>query len=172
MNPLAFLAPYRILIAALAIAAILGSVSAYSYHSGYKRAADAAAARELAIAQSSAKALQAANDKALATERTLQTIKDNLEKQNAQAQNAIDAVHLANIRLAATKRMRDPGYRPTDCRAVPKDPGTSSSAPAPATAGELSDELAQFLIAESYRADQSAIYAKTCHDWAMSVTLP
>lgn len=163
-------AQYRLIASLIAIVAILGGTYTYGHHAGYKSASDAAAARELAIAQSSAKALQEANDKALATERTLQTIKDNLESQNVQAQRSINAIHTANIRLAAAKRLRDPGYRAPNCRAVPKDTKPTSSDTVAAAGGELSDQLTNFLLSESYRADQAAIYAKTCHDWAMSVT--
>lgn len=163
-------APYRLIASLIAVIAILGGTYMYGHHAGYKSASDAAAGRELAIAQSSARALHEANDKARATERTLQTIKDKLEVQNVQSQKAIDAVHAANIHLAATKRLRDPYHHTTSCRAVPKDTKPTSSDTVAATGGQLSEELTNLLLSESYRADQAAIYAKTCHDWAMSVT--
>ena len=165
----AFLAPYKILIIIIAVAALFGTVGTVAYNKGYSRASDAAAARELKIETASNKALQIANDIAVKTNEKFAEIQQNAEVKNHENQIIIDTTR---TQLAAVKRLRDPYRKPADCGVLPKAATAASGTVDAAAPGELSEELSGFLKQQAYEADQVAVYAQTCHEWAMNLVRP
>jgi len=114
--------------------------------------------------------LKALTDKAIAKDKEVATLKDQLEKNDVQAQQTISSTLTDNRRLAAQLGgLRDPGRRASCPGTVPASPSTPSIDPASATGSQLSEEASQFLLDFAADADRAAQYARTCHDWAVKL---
>lgn len=148
------------------VAALAGSHT-YVYTLGQSREKDAAAKVQLAAERVATKALLEANARAAQSDATFAKIQQDAEIKHHENQLAIDATRK---QLATVKRLRDPGYRPADCGRLPKNPEAPSDIiDAAAAPGHLSTGFTEFLNGKFYSADQVAVYAKTCHDWVVSV---
>lgn len=161
------LAPYKLLIEAGLILALLGSISVYSYKSGYSHATDKANAAQEKVVQTANAAVIAKNAEVAKINANLAQITQKMELNTHEYTKQIE---LDRIALTHTRRMSDPYAKPThDCKlpsnASAAQPTTDSPAPA-----ELSEQLTEFLERQSYEADQVAAYANVCHDWAIGLT--
>lgn len=120
--------------------------------------------------------LQRETEKLIAAERRTAKLKDELEIQHAKSLEQVNAILVDNKRLAAQLGgLRDPGRRPgcgvstaAASNAARRDPDATAESRLPDTAeGFLSAAASAFLIEFAADADRAAIYAQTCHDWAM-----
>ena len=152
------------------IAALIGGLLFGLYQTGYskghKHATDAANTEKLAIERASTKALLEANARAAASDARFAKIQQDTEKRHHENQLAIDD---ERKRLAAAGRLRDPGYRPANCRGLPQNTEAASDTTDTPAPGELSEEFTAFLRNEAYEADKVSVYAKTCHEWATGI---
>lgn len=121
--------------------------------------------------------LQRETEKVLETERRVAKLKDELELQHAKSIEQVNANLVDNKRLAARLGgLRDPGTRPGCNGAMPAKAKSSAVHPAPAAEGGfpgqgegfLSAEAGQFILEIAAEADRAAVYAQTCHEWAMT----
>lgn len=142
----------------------------YMDHRGYKRGyvnmENKAAAAQLKAERASNKALAAANAKAAKSDERFSAIQQDMEKKQHENQAIIDTTRK---QLASIKRLRDPGYRVASCSELPKGAAASGGATDATSPGYISNEFTEFLQEQAYAADQVAVYAKTCHDWAVSI---
>lgn len=150
----------------LAVLVALAGSHTYAYVSGKGRAEDAAAKVQLQAERVATKALLEANARAAASDARFAQIQQETEKRHHENQLAIDA---ERKRLAAAGRLRDPGYRPADCRGLPENTEASGDTADTPTPGDLSEEFTAFLRNEAYEADKVAVYAKTCHEWVTGI---
>lgn len=120
--------------------------------------------------------LQRETEKVLAAERKAAKFKDELELQHAQSIEQVNQIMADNRRLAARLGgLRDPGRRPGCDGALPAasepaavDPKATAQGRLPdAGEGFLSADASRFIIDLAAEADRVAIYAQTCHEWAM-----
>jgi hypothetical protein len=110
-------------------------------------------------------------DKVTIKDKEVLTLKDQLEKNDVRAQQTISSTLANNRRLAAQLGgLRDPGRRAGCPGPMPASPATASSDSTAPSGSQLSEEASQFLLEFAADADRAAQYARTCHDWA--VTLP
>lgn len=151
-------------------AVLLGSWSFYMDHRGYKRgyviAENKAAAVQLKAERASNMALAAANARAAKSDERFSAIQQDMEKKQHENQAIIDTTRK---QLASVKRLRDPGYRAASCGQLPKDAAAAGDITDATPSGYISDEFTEFLKQQAYAADQVAVYAKTCHDWVVSI---
>lgn len=115
--------------------------------------------------------LQRETEKVIAAERRTAKFKDELELQHAKSIEQVNEILADNNRLAARLGgLRDPGRRPGCDGTMPTavKPATINSAPA--AEGRLSNEATEFLLGFAADADRAAIYAQTCHEWAVKET--
>lgn len=124
----------------------------------------------------SATVLQHETEKVLAAERQVAKFKDELELQHAKSIEQVNEILADNKRLAGRLGgLRDPGRRPGCGGALPAtaqpaavDPAAPAAGRLPgASEGLLSAEASRFILDLAADADRAAIYAQTCHDWAM-----
>jgi hypothetical protein len=129
----------------------------------------------------SATVLQRETEKVIAAERKTAKFKDELELQHAQNLEQVNSILADNKRLAARLGgLRDPGRRPGCGNPMPATakPASGDSAPAAegglpdAGEGLLSEEAGRFILDLAADADRAAVYAITCHEWAMNVVKP
>lgn len=114
--------------------------------------------------------LQRETDKVIAAERRTAKFKDELELQHAKSIEQVNEILADNNRLAARLGgLRDPGRRPGCNGTLPATAQPAAVDPAPASDGRLSSEATEFLLGFAAEADRAAIYAQTCHAWAVSV---
>ena len=115
-----------------------------------------------------AQVLQQETEKVIAAERKTAKLKDELELQHAKSLEQVNTIMAENKRLAARLGgLRDPGRRESCNGTLPatgKTPGLDSD---PTAEGRLSSEASEFLLEFAAEADRAAIYAQTCHEWAM-----
>lgn len=164
-----FANPY-ILLGAAGAALALSAGSFYAGHHWATTQAEAERAKmvaaQLEVERVANKALTEANDRASKSDERFAKIQQDMEKKQHENQAIIDAAHK---QLSTIKRLRDPGSRSSDCGDLPKNttaPGDPVDATPP---GYLSDEFTEFLREQAYAADQVSVYAKTCHDWVVSI---
>ena len=112
--------------------------------------------------------LQQETEKVIAAERKTAKLKDELELQHAKSLEQVNTIMAENKRLARSLGgLRDPGRRESCNGTLPstgKTPGLDSD---PTSEGRLSSEATEFLLEFAAEADRAAIYAQTCHEWAM-----
>ena len=156
-------APYRMWAAVAAATAIIGGTYTVAQHRQFKYDEAAQAVKTLAIERAANAKMQEANAKAAATNLRFDKYRQDAEVKNHENRIAIDTTR---TQLAAVKRLRDPYRKPADCGGLPKT-ATAPSDPIDQTAsGGLSEEFDGFLKQQAYEADQVAVYANTCHEWA------
>lgn len=154
---------------AFAIGLAVGALPAWYFTAEYKDAKWGKAVDDQKI--KAAATLQAETEKVLAAERKNTELNNKLEMANATANQKINATLADNRRLALQLGgLRDPGRRSGCGGSAPgiQPPAIDSTAP---TGGELSAEATEFLLEFAADADRTAEYAKTCHDWAVGVTV-
>lgn len=126
----------------------------------------------------SAKILQTETEKVIVAERKASKFKDELEIQNAKSIEQVNAILADNRKLVAKLGgLRDPGTRPACGNPMPPtanppggDPTSAPGSEFPDSAeGFLSAEASEFLIEFSADADRAAIYAQTCHKFAVGL---
>lgn len=159
-------APYRIWAAAAAVTAIIGGTYTIAQHRQFKYDEAAQAVKTLAIERAANAKMQEANAKAAATNVRFDKYRQDAEVKNYESQIAIDTTR---TQLAAVKRLRDPYRKPADCGGLPKTAATAGDTVDQTPRGELSEEFDGFLKRQAYAADQVAIYAQTCHEWAVKL---
>lgn len=105
----------------------------------------------------------------LIAERSAEDLKVKLELANEEHKDKLNKISVVNRELTNLYGMRDPGSR-EDCAStgagMPKTSGTTTSK---TTGARLSNESAEFLLAESRRADEAAAYAQACYRWVKGV---
>ena len=112
--------------------------------------------------------LQQETEKVIAAERRTAKLKDELEIQHAKSIEQVNAILADNRRLAARLGgLRDPGRRESCNSPVPSAGKTAGVNPEPSAEGRLSSEATEFLLEFAADADRAAVYAQTCHEWAM-----
>ncbi len=125
-----------------------------------------------------AQVLQQETEKVIAAERKTAKLKDELELQHAKSLEQVNTIMAENKRLAARLGgLRDPGRRESCNGAVPstgKTPGGNSGPTAEGrlsseAEGLLSAEASEFLLEFAAAADRAAVYAQTCHEWAVKM---
>lgn len=159
--------PWVILAAVVALGAALTGSFFYGTSVGKAESDVTWQKREIEINRVATKTLLEANAKAAKSDARFAKIQQDAEKKHHENQLAINA---ARKQLDSVKRLRDPGYRPADCGRLPQDATTTSDiTDATAAPGHLSSRFTEFLNGKFYSADQVAVYAKTCHDWVVSV---
>lgn len=156
-------APYRIWAAVAAVTAIIGGTYTVAQHRQFKYDEAAQAVKTLAVERAANKALQIANDIAVKSNERFAKIQQDAEVKNHESQIIIDTTR---TQLATIKRLRDPYRKPADCGGLSKDTTSPGIAIDQTTSGGLSEELDGFLKRQAYEADQVAVYANTCHEWA------
>ncbi len=123
-----------------------------------------------------AEVLRGATIKILEAERKIGGLKDELEIEHAKSIKQADALLADNRRLAAKLGgLRDPGRTDSGCGPMPaatgatadNQGGSTGSEFSNTTEGFLSAEAGEFLLNFAAEADRAAIYAQTCHEWAM-----
>lgn len=154
---------------ALIVGLLVGALASWAITGRYKDAQWQHAIDKQKIEASTE--LKALTEKAIAKDKEVATLKDILEKNDVQAQQTISSTLADNRRLAAQLGgLRDPGRRQSCPGTVPSSASPASSDTASSTGSQLSEEASQFLLDFAADADRAAQYARTCHDWA--VTLP
>ncbi|MFA5170440.1 MAG: hypothetical protein WC426_02660 [Sulfuriferula sp.] len=140
----------------------------YIHHDGYKSAKNEDAAVQLKVTQQADAALLAANTRAANLTAQYAQIQQKMETQANEDQKIIDT---ARQQLTAIKRLRDPYTSLADNCKLSVSPTASSATPDDPAPGELSEQLTSFLEQQAYDADQVAVYAKTCHDWVVGLSV-
>lgn len=121
--------------------------------------------------------LQTQTMKVVEAERRATKFKDELEIQNAKSLEQINAILANNKRLAAKLGgLRDP-WKTADCGGanmsrITDPPGSNPTIAAGShisdeASGFLSAEASEFLLELAAEADRAAIYAQTCHKFAI-----
>ena len=158
--------PYVILAYFVVASSIIGGTYTYAQHRQFKYDEAAQAVKTLAIERAANKKVAEANIKAETTNVLFNQYRQNAEIKNHEAQIVIDTTR---TELASVKRLRDPYSKPASCSGLPKDTAATRDTPSQATPSELSEEFSGFLKQQAYEADQVAVYATTCHEWAMQL---
>ncbi len=123
--------------------------------------------------------LQAATERAIATERANIRLADQVEADHAASQTKLDRALADNRRLARDLGgLRDPGPRPGCGDAVPAGTTAAGHVAATATGGELptasqgllSRAASDFILELAAEADRAAEYAKACYRWASEIS--
>jgi len=117
----------------------------------------------------SAQALAAQVQTARAHDQAWTAARDKMEIDHAQALADLAAQAAASRAAVAARGLHDPGRRAATCRVVPGTAGAAAGSAAAPSDSRLSDEASGFLQTEADRADQCAVLARTCHDYAVSV---
>ena len=156
-------APYRIWAAVTAATAIIGGTYTYAQHRQYKYDEAAQSVKTLAIERAANKALQIANVIAVKSNERFAKIQQDAEVKNHESQIIIDTTR---TQLAAVKRLLDPYRKPADCGGLPKDTAAPGDTVDATASGELSEQFSNYLKQQAYEADQVAVYANTCYEWA------
>ena len=113
-----------------------------------------------------ARQLQVATEKAVQTERDNQRLANQIEVQYVQSTKQLDAALADNRRIARELGgLRDPGRRTSGECSLPTGSGATGVAAAGTAEGRLSDEASEFLLGFARQADDAAQYAATCHQW-------
>ena len=147
------------------IAVALGGSHWWAFATGVGAEAGRNAKAQLQFERDSAKLLADETAKVTAANEKARELAQTLEIEHAQAQETIDATLAENRRLAAARKLRDPGARSACKNAVPGTTSTSGGIVAETTGGELSAILTEFLNDQAYLADRAANYAQTCYGW-------
>ena len=113
-----------------------------------------------------ARQLQVATEKAVQTERDNQRLANQIEVQHVQSTKQLDAALADNRRLARELGgLRDPGCRTSGECSVSSNSSSTGVIAAGSSDGRLSDEASEFLLEFARQADEAAQYAATCHQW-------
>lgn len=154
---------------ALLIGLVVGAGCAWRWTSVYKDASWRASTAKLQV--DAAAMLREAQEKAMATERAQSLMVNHLEVQYAKSHEALAATTAENRALVARLGgLRDPGRGPSRQRPV-SAAAASASCPAPDPApAELSAAATDFLLALAASADETALYATTCHAFVDAIT--
>lgn len=156
------------LLVTLAIGLLVGVLGGWYFTAKYKDATWTASIDKQK--SQAATQLQAATARAIAAERKNTDLSNNLEKQNVESNQKLDATLADNRRLARELGgLRDPGRRPSCGGPVPTDSTTASQPEGGSTGTELSAEASEFLLEFARDADRAAQYAKTCYDWTQEL---
>lgn len=147
---------------AAAISFAIGSLSAWYLTAEYKNAKHEAIVGKMQ--DEGNKALLAATDKLIQTERENARLANEVEANHVQASNKINDLYADNLRLASEYSGLYDRYATSSC-AMSGKPDTPSGANNATTGGRLSNEASGFLLNESRRADEAAAYARTCYEW-------
>lgn len=155
---------------------ILGIVLAFLAFgaAGYgKGRSDATANWKIAMAEQERKAndlLNKLKDKIMELERERSAHNLKTEAENAKKNQYIDGLRIANGRLvAAAGGLWDRNGRAVGSGALPGTPGAPASGAGSATGCQLSDTVVGDLLDLARDADRAAVYAQTCHTWAVGI---
>lgn len=116
--------------------------------------------------RTAAEALTKETERVLELQQKLTQAAQEADREHKEKADEIDRLEADNRRLARELGgLRDPGWRPTaHCPASGEGGGAGDAADA-ASAGRLSDEASEFLLAEARRADEVSNWANTCWGW-------
>jgi hypothetical protein len=159
----------RLVVIAAFSSFFIGSVFSWWVTSDYKNAKHQQIIAEMYVA--STQALLLAQQKALDTEREHIRLATEIEVQHVQTRQTLDLLGADNARLisesAGLYDRHSSGSGSSQCSAPssPAEPVDTS------TRTKLSNELTQFLLSESRRADEAASYAQTCYAWIEQINL-
>lgn len=144
-----------------AIAAIIAAVLAFGITAKYKDAVWGAEIDRLNAEASQKLADETA--KVLKAERDTLKVNQKLELEHHEASSKIASLNasLKSNRLYDSHR-RSGGSTQAGGSCADNSVNQADN-------GQLSDELAEFLIGEAYRADQVSLYAETCHAYVSSL---
>lgn len=121
------------------------------------------------LAAASSKVQIEALAKARSVEKENADLNVRLEAQHAQYQKDISQQLADNRRLASELGgLRDPGAG-RDTGAMSGSSGTAAGYPSGTAQGRLSGSASGFLLEFAAQCDETAQYAKTCHDWAVGL---
>ena len=154
---------------ALVAGLLIGVVISWWLTASYKDASWRASIEAQKV--EAARQLQLATEKAIQTERDNQRLANQIEVQHVQNTKQLDAVLADNRRLARELGgLRDPGRRTSGECALPTGSDPTGVAAAGTAEGRLSDEASEFLLEFARQADTAAQYASACHQWIKQVT--
>lgn len=143
---------------------LIGVVASWRLTANYKDASWRATIEAQKV--EAARQLQVATEKAVQTERDNQRLANQIEVQHVQSTKQLDAALADNRRLARELGgLRDPGRRTSGECSVPTGSGATGVAAAGTAESRLSDEASEFLLEFARQADTAAQYAATCHQW-------
>ena len=153
---------------ALGVGVILGALPAGYFAHKYTDNKWVAATERLK--NEAAETLQKATGAVIAAERENAKLANKMDVDHAKAEKQIRATLAENRRLVySLGGMRDPGCGEGGSGGVSGSAATPGGAANCATGNRLSDETAEFLLGFAEEADTAANYARTCHDWVLSV---
>lgn len=107
-----------------------------------------------------------ATEKARAKDAENSKLAADLDLAHMETKDALDKLASATHDLARTRGL---WVKTRGNKCVPGTAANSGSSETGAAEVRLSDETSDWLIAFAHDADRAALYAKTCHDWAMKV---
>ena len=156
------------LIAAL-VGLVLGSFSTWKVTADYKDKVWKGIVAEQEVKAS--KLFAEASAKTAEVNKKNEDLSSALEVKSIETKKQIDSVLADNRRLARKLGgLRDPFAKPTSGCPVSGDTPTPGALTDGATQGRLSDETTEFLLEFAHSADEAAIYANTCHQWAKEIS--
>lgn len=143
---------------------LIGVVASWWLTASYKNASWRATIEVQKV--EAARQLQVATEKAVQTERDNQRLANQIEVQHVQSTKQLDAALADNRRLARELGgLRDPGRRTSGECSVSSNSSSTGVIAAGSSDGRLSDEASEFLLEFARQADEAAQYAATCHQW-------
>lgn len=154
-------------ILAIAAALLFGATASWWITADYKEAKYQAIISQMKL--DAAEALRIETNKVRAIEAENSRIATELEVAHNAYQQNLDVVKADNARLVAQYGGlydRQTSSRGSSQASGSNSPSNTSGA---SSRSKLSDALTEFLLSESRRADEAALYAKTCYDWIQQV---
>ena len=147
---------------AAGISFAIGAFSAWWITADYKEAKYTSVIAKMK--QDAAEAIADAQRKAAEIERENSRLAQQIEVQNAKHRQEIAKLTRDNRRLVAERGLYDSGATQGNC-AVPGSTASPAQPSRSPSGTKLSTELSEFLLREFERADEVALYAKSCYEW-------
>lgn len=162
----AFLAPYKLFIYIGIIITLFGSTYIYAQHRQKVYDENKYAVEKMVIKEAADKAFNVANEKAAIQDKKFSLLQQEMEKKIIEDKATND---LLRKRIATSGKLRDPYSKPTNCSKVSTDSSATSQPVSEAPSSELSTEFTGFLRELTFQADETALYANTCYEWATKI---
>ena len=144
-----------------AIACVICTALTFALTSNYKTAIFNAKIADLKAEAS--RTLASETEKVLQAERKAVKLNQELELTHHEANTKINQLN----RFLKSVRLHDPFRSGCGGNSAEASQSSAGGAIGEASNGELSEQFAEFLTAEAYRADQISTYADTCHAYIM-----
>ena len=155
-------------ILAILSALIIGALGSWWITADYKEAKYQTIISQMKLDAS--EALRLETNKVRTIEAENARIATQLEVAHDTYQKNLDQVKADNARLIAQYGGLYDRHPSSGGSTQTSGSNASSNASSATTRSKLSDALTEFLLSESRRADEAALYARTCYDWIQEIS--